>query len=111
MEKFEKIQYQAALAITGAWQVSSRSKIYEELGWETLSDRRKCRRVLQIHKIISNNTLSYLKDKLSLNCRELFNGNMRNTFHMIKCKSNRYMNSFLPDDIASWNLFTEKVQI
>ena len=40
MEKLEKVQYQAALAITGAWQGSSRSKIYEELGWENLSDRR-----------------------------------------------------------------------
>ena len=97
MEKLEKVQYQAALAITGAWQGSSRSKIYEELGWENLSDRRKCRRVLQIHKIISNNTPSYLKDKLPLYCRELFNGNIRITFHVIQCKSNRYMNSFFPD--------------
>ena len=52
MEKVEKVQYQAALAITGAWQGSSRFKIYDELGWETLSGRRKYRRVLQIHKII-----------------------------------------------------------
>ena len=35
MEKVERIQYQAALAITGTWQGSSRSKIYEELGWES----------------------------------------------------------------------------
>ena len=63
MEKVERIQYQAALAITGAWQGSSCSKIHDELDWETLSDRRKCRRVLQINKIIYNNTLSYLKDK------------------------------------------------
>ena len=40
MEKAEKIQYLAALAITGAWQGSSRSKLYDELGWESLSDRR-----------------------------------------------------------------------
>ena len=40
MENVERIQYQAALAITGAWQGSSRSQIYEELGWETLSFRR-----------------------------------------------------------------------
>ena len=39
MEKIEIIQYQAALAITGAWQGSSRSKFYEELGWESLSGR------------------------------------------------------------------------
>ena len=66
-EKVERIQYQAALAITGAWQGSSRSKIYDEFGWETLSDRRKCRRSLQVHKIINSSTLSYLKDKLPPN--------------------------------------------
>ena len=107
MEKVERIQYQAALAITGAWQGSSRSKMYDELGWETLSDRRKCRRVLQIHKIINNNTLSYLKDKLPPNYREIFSGNIRTTFHAIRCKSNRYMNSFFPHAIASWNIFME----
>ena len=64
MEKVEKIQYQAALAVTGAWQGSSRSKLYEELGWESLSERRWCRRILQIHKIMGNKTPSYLKDKL-----------------------------------------------
>ena len=84
-----------------------RSKIYDELGWESLSDRRKCRRVLQIHKIIINDTLTYLKDKLPVNRRELSNGNIRTTFHVIKCKSNRYMNSFFPHAIASWNLFME----
>ena len=47
MEKVEGIQYQAALAVTGAWKCSSRSKLYEELGWESLSDLRWCsRRVL-----------------------------------------------------------------
>ena len=54
MEKLERIQYQSALAITGAWQGSNCSKLNEELGWETLSDRRMSRRILQIHKIIDN---------------------------------------------------------
>ena len=53
MEKAETIQYQAVLAVTGAWQDSSRSKLYEELGWESLSERRWCRRILQIHTIVS----------------------------------------------------------
>ena len=103
MAKVERIQYQAALAITGAWQRSSLSKIYDVLGWETLSDRR----VLQIHKIIDNNTLSYLKDKFPLYYREMCSGNICTTFHAIICKSNRYLNSFFPDVIASWNLFME----
>ena len=61
MEKAERIQYQTALAITGAWQGSSRSKLYEELGWESLSCRRWCRRILQIHKIIRRLLISRTK--------------------------------------------------
>ena len=107
MDKVERIQYLAALAITGAWQGSSRTKIYDELGWESLSDCRKCRRSLQVHKIINNSTLSYLNDYLLPNCIEMFSENIRTTFHETICKSNRYMNSFFPDAIASWNIFME----
>ena len=107
MEKVERVQYQVVLAITGVWQGSSRSKIYDELGWETLSARRKGRRVLLINKIINNNTPCYLNEKLAPFCREMFSGNIRTTFHAIKCKTYRYVNSFFPDAIASWNLFME----
>ena len=36
----ETIQYNAALAITGAIRGSSREKLYQELGLETLQQRR-----------------------------------------------------------------------
>ena len=103
MEKAERIQYQAALAVTGAWQGSSRSKLYEELGWESLSERRWCRSILQLHKMLSNKTPSYLKDKLSRHRRPLYSRNKTNTFHVIRCRSSRYMNSFFSDAIISWN--------
>ena len=32
MEEIEKIQYKAALAVSGTWQGTNRSKLYEELG-------------------------------------------------------------------------------
>ena len=48
MEKVERTQYLIALVITGTSQGSNRIKIHEELGWETLSDQRWCRRILQI---------------------------------------------------------------
>ena len=34
MENVERTQYHAALAITGTWQGSSQSKLYEELRWD-----------------------------------------------------------------------------
>ena len=103
MEKVEKIQYQAALAVSGTWQGSSRTKLYEQLGWETLSDRRKCRRILQIHKIENEKTPSYLKNKLPAQRRPQRNGNVV-TYHKMRCRTNRYTNSFFPDAISSWNI-------
>ena len=39
MEDVEKIQYRAAVTVTGAWQGTNRTGLYENLGWKTLSDR------------------------------------------------------------------------
>ena len=39
-EKLESVQYKAAQAITGAIQGSSREKLYQELGLESLKLRR-----------------------------------------------------------------------
>ena len=61
MQRLESPQYQAAPAITGAWNGTSQNKIDDELGWETLSDRRWARRLLHIFKIINNNSPDYLK--------------------------------------------------
>ena len=88
MEASEKILYQAALTLTGAWQGSSHSKLYEELGWESLSDRRWFRRILQIHQILDNKTQSYLQNKLTRRRRPLCRLNIDNNY---------YMNSFFPD--------------
>ena len=39
-EKLESIQYNAALAVTGAIRGSSSEKLYQELGLESLQSRR-----------------------------------------------------------------------
>ena len=110
MEKVERTQYQAALAITGTWQGSNRSKLYEELGWESLTDHRWCRRILQFHKIKNNMTPFYLREKLPRNRRPLYGFNNSNTFHEIRCKTFRYKNSFYPDAINSWNIIITNFQ-
>ena len=103
MEKVERTQYQAALAITGIWQGTNRSKLYEELGWETLPDRRWLWRILQIHKIEKYKTPSYLRDILPPHRRHLCRLNNSNTFQEIRYKTVRYKNSFFPDATSSWN--------
>ena len=72
LEKVERTQHQAPLAITGTWQGTNRPKLYEELGWETLSDRPWGRRILQIHKIEKCKNPSYPRDKLPPHRRPLY---------------------------------------
>ena len=78
--------------------------MYEELGWESLSDRRRSRRTLQIHKIENNSTPSYLKEKLPPHHRSHV-GVLKNSFHCYHYKTERFKMSFFPDAITSWNIF------
>ena len=85
------------LLVRGKVQIAQ--NFMKNWGWESLSDRRMSRRILQIHKIIDRKTLEYLIDKLPPNGR-LF---LPTIFRNIKCRTNRYSNSFFPDVITTWN--------
>ena len=61
MDLLESIQYQAARIVTGCWQGTSRIKLYNEIGWESLHERRRYRRLTLYYKIIFNMTPNYLK--------------------------------------------------
>ena len=89
--------------MTCSWQGTSRVKIYEELGWESLSDRRISRRVLQIHKIIDEKTPKYLHDCLPPNRNIVLN--LPYVFQEFKTRTDRYAGSFFPDAISLWNNF------
>ena len=59
-QNIESIQYNAALAITGAVRGTSREKLYQELGFESLQQRRWYRKLCCLFKIIKNQSPSYL---------------------------------------------------
>ena len=51
-QKMQTIQYNAALAITGAIRGSSREKLYQELGLETVQQQRWYRKLWRFYKIL-----------------------------------------------------------
>ena len=53
MQKLESLQYNAALVITVAWHGTSTDRIYDELVWESLTNRRWYRR-LSLFFLIAN---------------------------------------------------------
>ena len=104
MEEIEKVQYKAALLVSGAWKGSNRTKLYEELGQESLSDRRRIRRILQLHRIVNSQTPRYLTDKLAI--AGPINMQIAPPFLQNPARfnaTNRYRNSFFPDSIKNWN--------
>ena len=56
----ESIQYNAALAITGAIRGTSREKLYQELGLESLRKRRWYRKLCYFFKIFKGQSPEYL---------------------------------------------------
>ena len=60
-EKLEKVQYSAALIITGAIKGTSREHLRKELGLESLSYRRWYRKVVFFYKIVKDLALSFLQ--------------------------------------------------
>ena len=100
--RIESAQYNAALAITGTIRGTSKEKLYEELGFETMKDRRWFRRLCCFYKILNNQTPGYLYSLLVPPNRD-YNTRRYTKFRQIFCRTETFSNSFLPQTIREWN--------
>ena len=103
MNLIEQVQYKAALIVSGCWQGTNRTKLYEELGWESLSDRRWQRRLSTFYKISNNMTPSYLRDHI-LPSFDRLTSTRSNSLRAPLARTDRFSNSFFPYCITNWNL-------
>ena len=99
MEKLEIVQHNAALAITGTWHETNRSKLYEELGWESLDDPQWSWGLIQFYKILNNLTPQYLRDHLSPVRSSIYDVRHPYYYRNIYCNSSCCKNSFYPNAI------------
>ena len=97
-EKLESIQYEAALAITGAIQGTSRDRIYAELGLESLKDRRWYKRLSL--KIMNEQAPNYLINLIP-KCNPIIRtrNNHKPIFH---CRIDCFKYSFFPSTLRDW---------
>ena len=79
------------------------NKIYEELGWESLTDRRYCRRLFHFYKIQNNLTPQYMKDHLPPSISHPYSTRNEYVLHEVKCNLDSYKASFYPDSARCWN--------
>jgi len=103
LQRLESIQYNAALAITGCFRGTSREKLYSELGLETLSDRRFCRKLCFFYKIVNGYTPFYLRKILPDNVVNSYALRSRPAVRSISARTESFQNTFFPFCLSQWN--------
>ena len=101
-QKMETIQYNAALAITGAIRGSSREKLYQELGLETLQQRRWYRKLCCFYKILKSQSPKYLYSIIPIHNMS-YRTRQCNKIPAINVKHDFLKNTFFPSAIIEWN--------
>ena len=99
-EKLETVQYKLALVITGTIQGTSRKKIYQELGLESLTSRRWYKRLSCLFKIMNEKAPDYLKNVIP-KCQQSIR--TRKTYiPSFHCRTDCFKNSFSPSILSDW---------
>ena len=102
-KKLQSAQHNSALAITGAIRGTDTEKLYQELGLESLRNRRKLRRLSLFYKIYKDQSPLYLYNLIP--AKTPGNYPLRNVKEIptIKVKHRFFENSFFPATITEWN--------
>ena len=100
-QKMETIQYNAALAITGAMRGSSREKLYQELGLETLQQRRCL--------LLKSQPPKYLYSIIPIH-NMLYRARQCNKIPAINVKHDFFKNTIFPSTIIEWNKLGWKIK-
>ena len=104
MKKVETIQYDAARIITGAWRGSSREKLYNDLGWESLNDRRIMRKLCLLHETYYSNFPRYLDNIINeVRPRRPRIAENQTILNNIPHRTDYFQRTFFPSTIKDWN--------
>ena len=101
-ERLKSIQYNAALAITGAIRGSSREKFYQELGFESLQQRWWYRKLCLFYKIIKKQSPKYLFELIPT-ARQTYMTRCKKSIPLLNVKHDYFKNYFFPSTIIEWN--------
>jgi len=108
-EKLEAIQYNASLAITGAIRGTSREKLYQELGLESLKKRRWYRKLTTLYKIITDQSPPYLFNLIPVH-NSHYNTRSADDIPPFKTKHDFFKSSFFPLSIKEWNILDASIR-
>jgi len=112
-QRLEAIQVDAARTCTGAFISTSTNLLLSELGWSTLTERRKTHKLIYYYKIVNGLTPHYLHDLLPPRVADISNYPLRNALNrsLVPARTMRYKQSFLPSTTVLWNTLPDSVRV
>ena len=112
INKLEKVQYQACLAVTGAFQGISRESLYRELGLECLQTRRWYRKIILFYKILNGLAPKYLFDISPVSKNRHYSTRNQSNLELSQffSRTKSFSNSFFPYCIKELNKLDTKIK-
>ena len=103
--ELEKIQHEAARIVSGATKLVSIERLLKEVGWDTLSCRRKKHKQILFYKMINGLCPDYLSSLVPPTVGNNTAYSLRNAsdYKYIRSNTQSYYNSFLPSVVRDWN--------
>ena len=102
-QMIESVQYNATLAITGALHSSSRDKLCQELGFESLHDRRWFRKLCFYYKIRNNMCPLYLTELLPIMKSSCHGLRLNSSPTVPNFRTERFKSNIFPSCSSNWN--------
>ena len=101
----ESVQCEAARIVTGLRRGTSRLKLYNELGWDSLKERRRKQKLIFVYKALSGLLPSYISEHVisCIHIEEKYPIRNPRFFNIPRSNTQSYKNSFFPSALALWN--------
>ena len=103
--KLEKLQSEAARIVTGLPTFCKLEYLYQEVGWERLSERRNLRKLQLFYNIINDDAPQYLKKLIPPSIQSTTTYPLRNGKDIIVpyCRLSLTSDSYIPSTVKQWN--------
>jgi hypothetical protein len=104
-EKLEQLQRRAALICTGGYKHTEHRVLLNELGWDTLKNRRKSHRLNAYYKMIHTQSPEHIIPHLPTTVSSQSNYNLRNRDNLTPrfTRLHSSLKSFFPNTTRDWN--------
>ena len=109
-KKLELTKYSAALVVTGSWRGTSRQRLYEELGWESLYHRRSFCRLSHFYNLKKTQSPAYLFAEIPSEHQLVYSLRNPRTYDLGVVRTNRFSNSYFKNMLSEWNLLNDDIK-